>query len=225
MIVGCRTHGDGSRAAARIGRAGELIESQGLPPYYEAAARGQIFHATDTSSGNNGTSISSSLITSGLNQTMQLGLCNPEHSGVNAAILRIMVISLSGTPGGGHYSFSTSKTLLKTSNQPNNQVTAGLVGTSSNGQNRSRCIVYTSAFSVGNNASWQLVSHSLHAPTSKGAIASGFGTFTTVENIDGAIVVEPGNIFTPAPQNVGTSYVPIAQIIWQEIPIAIDRDF
>ena len=87
----------------RQGRMMDLIVSELQGRYYEQAARGNLFTANTSGVGvtlATANALGSATPAAGAAQPI-LGLINPQNSGVNLAIQRTKIQTLSGLPGGG----------------------------------------------------------------------------------------------------------------------------
>lgn len=213
-LVGETTVPDGVvNQGIRSGRLNDLDISQLLAPYYENTRKGRTFcgylsaNTTTTAAGNiSGASAAPSA---------NFVLWNPQSPGtVNVVLLKVFIGVISGTPVGGpmfHNTFNAS-------------------GVSATGTNGTNMLLGSATASVG------LYSASAAGATITGggaysalrpanlnfsatAFASAGGTQFVEEDIDGDIVLPPGQGWAPCYKGAGTTLLTSFGVVWTEVPV------
>lgn len=204
----------GNTAKVRGDFSGAQVVSQtGTGRFGEAVLKGGVFTAvsptlTLAASGGN-------LVGSTAAQATNTCLFNPVGSNVNLVLLRVSVSINSGTfaAGGVFHGVQTSQTIA-TSISGAAQGKACLVGSGAASQG----YVFTQgtqATLTGGGATVQL---GPIAGTTATAAANGY-LQPVVDEVDGAIVLQPGTAYQPLFAGVGTSVIYNVSYTWMEVPI------
>lgn len=209
-IVGVVLGGDNTTPpSGRQAKTGEAVITAAHGKYYEAASRGTLFAAADNGAG---VTVQVSVTT-----TATLTLHNPAGSGKRLALKKLTVAYFSGTmPAGAFYhaALPPGNTLPSSGTTPTvqncdvgNQSASAAVGVLKTGAT----VVSASGFILYPFAS----SLPILASTAN-------NPFTIIEDIDGAIVLEPGaqyqlvGVFGGA----GSSPKVAVGLLWEEVPIS-----
>ena len=207
--VGAQLGGDGTTPpTGRQAKTGEAAVVQTHGKYYEAASRGTLFASADNGAG---VTVQVTVTT-----TATLTLHNPAGSGKRLALKKLSVAYFSGTLGAGafyHAALPPGNTLPSSGTAPaiqncdvGNQSAAAPVGVLRTGStviSASGFILYPFASSL------PILASTANNP------------FTIIEDIDGAIVLEPGaqyqlvGVFGGA----GSSPKVAVGMLWEEVPI------
>jgi hypothetical protein len=197
----------------RVSRDGALVISDGHGFLYEAASRGTVYAVSTALTGT--TVVADNVAPPAAGVATVLSLLNPVGSGVTLEILRGWVCYLSGTPGAGCWAWCGATVGTAITAAPAG--TAG--GNTRNAQVPSRGRTWTQTVLTGAPA------HQLVRPFPTASFAAPLAATTdglcVVDNVDGALVVTPGNLITLAPPAVGTSVVVSVGIMYAEVPRAL----
>jgi hypothetical protein len=197
----------GTTPPVRQGQMGELITSPLQGKYYENAYRGNLYVMSTIALGT--TLVAANVSPPGAAAATFLTLFNPTGSGKNAVILRTIINSLSGTPG-GPFSFAVIP--------PNAGITAAANLTAIN------LLTLAAAGSlmrgyVQTALTGGLVHVMLRCIGGPAAIAAGAGVYSVSEETAGDIIVPPGGALSIAIAATGTTHVAAASLIYAELPI------
>lgn len=207
LRTGTQVLSDGQMTSLRGDKTGALIVSDGHSRYSEAIARGNVYvgsvkSATVTAT----TDISPIPATTGRSL---LGVYNPATSGKNLFIWRIMMATVSGTPGGPlylDYIAAPSGILAAIGGAPTNLLTllaAGSVARTMNAVVPAQTVVGVMLRPLGG----------------LGAVALGAGIASTDEEIAGGICVPPGAALVVTAHATGTSQVVSGYMSWEEVTV------
>lgn len=206
MGVGPTYAGDGTiPSGARYGKSGESVVGQAHGKYFEAASRGVLFAAADQGVG---VVVQVTITTTGI-----LSLHNPLGSLKRLAIKKVAIAYFSGTLGAGAFLHgynpvgtvvpSSGTSLTATCTDIGNQSGPAPVG-----------VAISGATVVAGKVLWPFAS-------SLPALASTANDpFTLIEDVDGAIVLEPGAAYQLLGVFGGAGSSPKISvgIMWEEIP-------
>ena len=215
--VGAQTLGDGSLAAPRLGKIGELFTGEGVGKYYELARRGQLFSASMQASAGLGTALTATAVT--------LSLYNPLSSGVNLAMLQC-TITLGGavqqttTQTSQAYVYAANVGPLVTAPASNTAaiIVPGVLTNNGSiaagtGGGIGRCYTATTLPAVG-------IVVRLHPFSVNQAITTaGASAANGIDYIDGALVLGQGTIVTLQGIATTTGNNGIVSFVWAEIPV------
>lgn len=211
--VGQGSYADGSTPPLRLGRQQDLIVSQLHGKYYEQVSRGNVFHlgvtwTTVIAAGN--------LASAAAAAATQFAIWNPSTNNKNISLLRLTLSLISGTTPVGPITYSQFSGV-------------GVPTVASSGT------PYNALFG---NAGTPSAHYMAQAGSAAGALTgggalvqagvSGFyysaGTYANLavsyaaDDIDGRIVLPPGQGFVPTFAAAGTSVLGAWGLIWEEIP-------
>lgn len=207
MSVGPVLGADGTTpATGRQGKTGEASVAQVHGKYYESASRGTLFVGSDLGAG--------VATQASIGTTAAFSVHNPLASGKRISIKKVVVSYFSGTlPSGSMYhGYLAPGTTLPTS------------GTSGG----------NTCLDIGNQSGAAAVGVSLYGPTViTGKVLYPFGTLAPIlattailpslinEDVDGAIVLEPGAQYQllSVCTSTGTSPKIGVGVVWEEVPI------
>lgn len=200
-----RNMGDGADEDLQLLRGGEQAVSDVHARYQEAVLRGNVFTIQAKSVTVTVTTDISPLPAS----TGRAGVAiyNPPSSGVSLVLWKVMLASVSGTPGGPAYLDVLDGAQCTVTNKTNaiNNLTLQTGG--------HKAFAYSAA--VPGNTLAARMFKPLGGPA---AIALGAGNNSVEEMIDGAIVLQPGGLCALTWHAVGTTHIYSASLSWEEIP-------
>lgn len=207
-VVGPVFGADGTTpATGRQSKTGETTVAQAHGKYYEPASRGVLF-----AGGDNGVGYTPQLAASTL---PNMALINPANSGKRLAIKKVSISYFSGTlPSGSFYhGFATGATGAGPSSQ--NQTDIGNGGAIAA---VAKCLYGLTSGTTG-TVLYPLASSFAELATTTN------GLQTAIEDVDGAIVVEPGNQYQlmSVCGTTGSSPKISSAIVWEEIPIVASQ--
>ena len=210
--VGQGSFADGTTPPLRSGRQQDLIVSELHGKYYEQVSRGNVFHlgvtwTTTVAAGNVAAATAAA--------STQFAIWNPATNTKNLSLLRLTLSIISGTTPVPPVSYSQFSGVGVPS--------VASVGTPYNA-------LFGSAIAP---TAHYMASAAGAALTGGGAIVStgisGFyfsaGTYANlavsyaVDDIDGRIVIGPGQGFVPVFAAAGTTFLGAWGLIWEEVPI------
>lgn len=208
MTVGIVLTPDGSTpATGRQAKTGEAVVTQAHGKYYEASSRGLVFGACDQGSG---VTVQTSITTTGI-----LSLHNPKNSGVRLEIMKVSIAYFSGTMGAGAYYHALNKL--------GDALPTGGTTLASNMLDGGNIVA-----SVAKGVC--LAGATVVAPTTVGLFGSSLPVLASTavwaapisEDVDGAIVVEPGCAYqlVAVMGGAGSSPKISPAIWWEEVQIA-----
>jgi hypothetical protein len=204
--VGAVTGADGTSQQSRAGKTGEQIVSQAHGKYYEGASRGNVYSACVPAA----TGVAPG---TALGATAAFALQNPKGSGKRLAIKKVSAGYVSGTLGAGAV-FHCANT-----NPAAAQVTGGTAVTPTNNDlGAANNSVAVCQF----NTTLPATPTALYPFCNLGAevAATAVQPQTVTEDVDGAIVVEPGCCWSlEAVAAAGSSPLMTFGVVWEEVPI------
>jgi hypothetical protein len=203
--VGAITGGDGTTQQTRAGKTGETIVSQAHGKYYEATHRGNVYAA--------GTAAGGVALGTAVGTTGAFILENPKGSGKRLAIKKVSMAYQSGTLGAGLVWHCA-----------NNNPTAAAVsgGTAITPTNCDVGAAMNSVAKPNTGGTLAATPNQLYPFCSLDAelASSVVGTRLNQEDVDGAIVIEPGCQYSlQAEAAAGSSPKVSFGVVWEEIPI------
>lgn len=209
--------GRGNSARIRVDGSGSQVVSQaGLGRFGEAALKGQMFHALsqgltlDATSGNLLGSTAANAVTAS-----NTALVNPSSSGVAMALQRVSIGVTSGTFGvaGVYHAVGTGHTVATTLSG----MAQGYNG-AANGS-RSAGYYFTKATGAAFTGASLAVAIGVMAGATAGAAANVY-LLRCVDELDGSIVLMPGDEYRPQFGAVGTTVIYSVSYSWTEVPVA-----
>lgn len=201
--VGPQVLSDGTTSVPRLEKSGALVVTELHGKYFESAIRGKIFHATLSSSG-------VALPQSG-GATGALGLANPAGSGVNAALIKVVMTYVSGTIVLGNvYHAVQANPIGAAITGTVLTMIPGLVGSGF----QPACTARSSAVFPAAPTSLRIFG----AKNVTGATNPLIGQ-PVVDDVDGQIVLAPGTAWTLYNGAADTSPVVAISVTWEELPI------
>lgn len=193
---------DGLLAPARLGDAYGLCTMDAHGKYYDAVRRGRVFFVTN-----------SAAQALSLNSTTATGiiLFNPANSGVNLAILEVMVATQT-LPAGVSTSILTGGVQATSVTQTTTNVANGVVNALIGGG-------LTSKSTVGSSATIATANIQRVIPFATGATTAASTSFPPFakDDVGGNLVIPPG--FVTSLQCLTTAQTVLGQITWEEVPI------
>jgi hypothetical protein len=197
----------GTPTTARVGQLGEVIVSEVQGRYYENTYRGNVYTATQAAAGSTIVAANVSPVAAGA--AALFCLYNVAGNVKNAVILRTVVSTISGTPGGP---------LAYNIIAPPAGITAGANVTPINNY------TFAAAGSVMRILSQTALTGSVLATVFRSlggpaAVAAGVGVYSVDEEVAGDIVVPVGGALIIAAAATGTSHIVCCSLTWAEIPI------
>jgi hypothetical protein len=200
------THGyDASQREFNQGEYGEMLVTELLPRYYNAAYRGKTFHFS-TASVTAAAANLSPLLAAG---TPAFALWNPVSSGKNAIITKVSATNITGTPA-GPLVWNTGDTAVPTTATASTVVN-GLIGAG----DVSAMKVYSSVATTGSLTG---VFYKIACMIS-GVAATGNAGSQPAEDVGGDIIVPPGKWIALCSFATGTTHVFQASVSWLELPV------
>lgn len=205
-IIGQMMRSVGSSGKLRLTKTSALATSDTHARYMEAVLQGQVYtiqakSVTVTAT----TDISPLPATTG---RVGVGVYNPPGSGVNLVLWKIIIASVSGTPGGPAY--------LDVLNGPAGALPTNAVQAINNlYQTKGGHKAY--AYSAAVPAQPTVATMLKPIQGSPAAIALGAGIYSIEDLIDGAVVIAEGGLAGLTWHAAGTSHVYSAALIWEEV--------
>lgn len=203
---------DGTSPQLRSGRLGDLIASQLHGRYYEQASRGNLFSAMVAAT--TGTIAAGNINGAAAAASTQFALWNPLGSGVNLALLKVIVAAISGTAPGGpvFHSYSTGV--------PNANVgTRGLNNLLGGAPSKGLYIASAAGSALTGATGPLLALRPMALDFFAAAIAAGTNIATPLELIEGDIILPPGTLWVPTWSAAGTTFLNAYGVTWEEVPV------
>jgi hypothetical protein len=201
---------DGTVATGRVDRMASPCVVDARGHWAEAASRNQIF--TLALQATTGTVVAGNVIGAAAGAVTQFALWNPLGSGKNLELLRFGMGVISGTPTTGplyHGVLQGTPTLTtSTGNAYSN-----LIGPSAPSVARWMASAGGSALTGGPAPT----TFSVADFTASAAAFSSTVPVRCIENLDGSIVIPPGNGWLPLWSGLGTTFLTAYSITWQEV--------
>ncbi len=201
-----RTLGDGADSAIQLFRGGEQAVADAHARFQEAVLRGNVYTIqSKTTTVTATTDISPLPATTG---RAGVAIYNPPSSVVNLVVWKIMIASISGTPGGCAYLdvLDNANCTVANKSQAINNLTLQTQGQQA----------YSYAGAVPGNT---LVARMLKPLGGPAAIALGAGNNSVEEMVDGAIIIPPSGLLALTWHAVGISHVYSSSLTWEEVII------
>lgn len=203
---------DGTSPQLRAGRLGDLIASQLHGRYYEQASRGNLFSAVLAAT--TGTIAAGNINGAAAAASTQFALWNPVGSGVNLALLKVLVAAISGTAPGGPV-FHSYVAGVPNANVGTRGLNNALGGASSKG-----LYVASAAGTALTNAPGPLTTlRAMNLNFFAAVIAAGTNVASALELVEGDIVIPPGVLWVPTWSAAGTTFLNAYGVTWEEIPV------
>lgn len=196
-----KTITDGLTQPLRAGDAAALATMDAHPRYYDAVRRGNVFFVSN--------SAAQALST---NSTTATGIIvyNPSNSGVNLAILEV-IVQFASLGAGVIVTILTGGIQATSVTQTTTNVANGVVNALIGGGNTSRT-------TVGSSATIATAVIQRILPIGAAATLSGSTSLLSVKDeVAGALVIPPG--YVTSLQCVTTAETVWGQISWEEIPV------
>jgi hypothetical protein len=197
--VGIQNLQDGINFQFRQGKSGEVITKQSHATFYEAVYRGNVYVAV--------TPLAGFTFVSGFSTNCPLAIWNPSNSPKNLVLQRFEYSLISGTAPSGPLMWGKtsqgSTALGGTAIAPVNC----LIG---NVANNSVAFCATGAGAV-------VVTPTLVRMTGIN-FPSPVKTVTIFQEINGELIITPGNALAIAANNTGSSDKSILSLVWEEVP-------
>lgn len=217
--VGPSTNSDGAFPNVRLGKLGDVINSELHGRFYEQAYRGNLF-----SWGKTVTALSANSISLTSTTTPIIGVWNPSTSTVNLVILQIAAqifannLTSGAAPGALVLASSIGNAAISTGNAPWNRKTLAQSGSQAKGFD-----LATALTGISNNLVIMEGVGELSNPTglTYTTIASTamIPSFGGVANIDGSIVIPPGGVLALLNTVSSTTFSAAARILWEEVSL------
>jgi hypothetical protein len=197
----------GTPATARLGGLADLIVSEVQGRYYENAYRGNVFTASQAAVGS--TIIAANVSPVAAAAAALFCLYNVAGNTKNAVILRTIINSISGTPGGG-FVFNVIPSPAG--------ITAGGNLTPINNLNfaaaGSQMRVISQSALTGS-----VLAVMFRAIGGPAAVAAGAGLYGVNEETAVDIIVVPGAALIIAASATGTTHIVTCSMTWAEVPV------
>jgi len=207
-IAGDANRADGTQGTMRAGREGQLIQSDLTGRFFEATRLGQVFTVSTAPAGTtivaaNNTPVAAAAATI-------LTLYNPPSSGKNLEVIRVYANWLSGTPaaGGLVYNAVCNQNISAAQNATpvsNFQFAQGSVAKG-----------FTQTALTGGTTAMVLLRSLPNCTPFAGAVAATSVGINCMDEVEGAIVVQPGCALTVASAGTGTTAIVNAGITYRE---------
>jgi hypothetical protein len=197
----------GTPATARLGGLADVIVSEMQGRYYENAYRGNVFTASQAAAGS--TIIAANVSPVAGAAAALFTLYNVPGNTKNAVILRTVINSISGTPGGG-FVFNVIAPPAGITAAGNVTPINNLNFTAVGSQMR---ILSQTALTGGAAATM------FRAVGGPAAVAAGAGLYGVNEETAGDIIVVPGAALVIAATATGTTHIVTCSLTWAEIPV------
>lgn len=219
--VGPDVLSDGAEPKFRAGRSAEAIVQELHGRFYETNFRGALF-----SGGMGFTSISNATYTVGgigATTTPIVGVWNPASSLVNLVILQatlgIGVTALQATGAAPFvWCMSTGNGAISTGAQPLNRKTLALAGSSARDMTNVAVTGITNAL-VQRFASALGGGSAVQAAFLATQVAMQTMQVSSIEYIEGAIIVPPGGILALLAAATGVAHSASSSLLWEEVPL------
>lgn len=209
--------GDGFSVPMRLGRNGDQIVTQLHGRWYEQNFRGSLFSFGTTAI----TALSANTITLTATTTPILGLWNPPGSGVNAVIIKAFLAAKINTvttpvaPGAFVWAASGPNNALTLGSAPINRKLLTTGG--------SNVKAYTAATALTGLSTNLVIFDTAHftdfANLTSGTIANTaqLQSFGGVQEIEGAMIVQPGYVLALLNTTSTTTYSYTGSLMWEEV--------
>lgn len=220
--VGPSFGGAGTFSPFTAGLSGQQRVSDAHGRFMQAALEGRLF-----SGGMGLTAISNVTFTTGTlgaTGTPIAGVWNPLTSNKNLVILQAILgvtITAGTKTGGGPFAWamSTGNGVLTLGSAPLNRLTMAksgsvakdLAGIAMTGQTNALVVMMGSALFGGSSGAYSQVDGTIAAP-------SNF-QISSVENLDGSIIVPPGGILALLATTTPVAHSAVSGLVWEELPI------
>jgi hypothetical protein len=143
------------------------------------------------------------------------GFYNPPGSGKNISILRTVIATVSGTPGGpffyNFYNTNANLTSTKTG-----LIRSSIVANALDGATVARPLVNVVLATTPADTT---ALNQLGVVGGPAAIAAGAGIYHVVDEVEGAIIVPPGTLFGIMALAAGTTHIIQSTIVYEELNI------
>lgn len=224
MKVGPDWGGTGTFKPFTSALSGAQRTADGHARFMDACLAGRVF-ATGTASGLSISNVTFTLATTGATATPIIGAWNPSTSPVNLviwqAILSVYMTTLTGTvgPGGFVWMVATGQVAnltLAVAPFSRRTLTAtggygrGLTGAALTGLTATLATMCASTLNGGSGMT------TAFTETAVGARAP---NISSVENIDGAIIVPPGGVLALQGSVTPVGHTALSGLVWEEVPI------
>ena len=199
--------GPGTAANVRLGGLADLVLSELQGRYYENTYRGNTWSAAAAAVG--ATIIAANASPVGAGAAALFALYNVAGNALNAVIKRVIINTISGTPGGGFVwnVIATPAGITATANvTPINNKTFAAAG--------SMMRIFSQTALTGS-----VLSTMFRPIGGPAAIAAGAGLYSVVEETAGDIIVPPGGALIIANTATGTTHVVCCGLTWDEVPV------
>lgn len=213
--------GDGANIEIRQGKTGEVVVSEFHGRFYETNYRGSVFCGGMTLTAINNATYTSA--TTGTTATPIAGIYNPLTSGVNCVILQatlgVTMTALAATGGGPYvWMVNNGQSAISTGAVPYNR--KSLVASGSFVKNMANAALtgMTGALSIIGGSALFGGSASSAAFTAT-AVAMQTQQLSSVENVDGSIIVPPGGVLALMATTTPVAHSAASMLVWEEVPV------
>lgn len=215
--TGPQTTADGTYPNLRIGKAGDIINSELHGRFYEQTYRGNLYSA-----GSSTTALSANTITLVASTTPIVGVWNPSNSTVNLVVLQaglqISVQAASSTAQGSFvWATSTGNAAISTGAAPFNRKTllnAGSQGKAFNGGVALTGLTNNLVVLEGADLAGGLAITTAAVPAT-----AAVQTWAYVQNFDGSLIIPPGGVLALL-NTVSTANLSVAsRLLWEEVAL------
>jgi hypothetical protein len=197
----------GTTPTLRLGGMADQIVSQLQGRYYENCYRNNMFALSTIALGT--TIVAANVSPVGAAAAPMFAMYNPAGSGKNAVISRIIVNTLSGTPGGP---------FVLNVIPPNAGITAVANLTAINLATLVAAGSVMRGF-VQTALTGGAQSVMLRALGGPGAVAVGAGIYSVAEETAGDLIIPPGGALILAVTATGTTHIAAASFVYTEVPV------
>jgi hypothetical protein len=202
---------DGTAPNLRLGRLSDQIQSQLHGRYYEGTSRGNLFSAVLAAT--TGTIAAGNINAAAAAASTQFALWNPQGSGVNLALLKVLIAAISGTPPGGpaFHSYAVGTPNASVGTRGTNNLLGGPP---------SKGLYLASAAGTALTGSANALTNlrPMNLNFFAAALAAGANVESALELVEGDVVIPPGTLWVPTWAAAGTTFLTAYGISWEEVP-------
>jgi hypothetical protein len=220
-LVGETNNTDGANPIIRVGRQGDQIASELHGRFYEQTLRNRVFSGGMTLTAINNATYTSA--TTGVTMTPILGIYNPLTSGVNCEILQAVLgltMTAVAATGGGPYVWmvNTGQSAISTGSNPFNRKSLTQTGAFAKNMANAALTGMSGALVILGGSS--LCGGSAeNASFTATAVAMQTQQVSSVENLDGSIIVPPGGVLVLAATTTPVAHSAASNLVWAEVPV------
>lgn len=221
--VGPASAADGGDIEIRLTRDGAQTTSDLHGRFYETNYRSALFSGGMGLTAINNATYTASSVSVSSTITSVAGVWNPSTSTVNLVILQAVVgltMTAATSTGGAPFVWASSvgNTAISTGNTPLNRRTLALSGSSAKdltnvaptGITNALVVRHASTLGGGSSMNFSFVGTAVGAATEQ---------VTSVENIDGGIIVPPGGVLALLATTTPVAHSATSSLLWEEVAV------